>query len=206
MAVTEHHPFTGSQFVNEAFAKLDLSDATIDECEFDACDFRNVILNSASIKRTRFVECTFAGCDLSLMDPLDSHFSGCTFDDCRLTGVNWSMSVRRDATLSEPNTFNRCDLGLSTFSELELDGYRFVDCRVVESGFRESTLIASHFERTDLSGADFTHANLSGSILIDCPGIHIDPAVTKIAGATVSAATALQIAEALGLIIAEPHH
>jgi uncharacterized protein YjbI with pentapeptide repeats len=67
-------------------------------------------------------------------------------------------------------------------------------------------LIDSYFERTDLTGADFANADLSGATLIECSGLRLDPTITKLAGTTVSAVNALQIAEALGLIIHQPEN
>lgn len=196
--------FSNQQYDDREFA--DAAIQSIDECEFDGCTFRNVVFNAATIRSSRFVDCTWVGCDLSLMDPLDSVFSECSFEECRISGVNWTMSVRRDAAIAEPNTFARCDLGMSNFAELDLTGWRFVDCRVAESGFREATLTDAHFERTDLNGADFANADLSGATLIECPGLYLDPTLTKLTGTTVSATTAVQIAEALGLIIHNPDH
>ena len=197
-------PFSQEQLVDEVYTGLDLSERTIDECEFDGCEFRNVVMNAATVRASRFVDCTFAGCDLSLMEPIDSVFSGCAFEECRITGVNWSMVIRRDAAITEPNSLTSCDLSLSNFAELDLTGWRFVDCRVNETGFRETVLVDAHFERADLAGADFAHADLSGATLIDCPGLYLDSSLTKLTGATVSAATALQIVEALGLRIHDP--
>lgn len=53
------------EFTDQVFQNLDLRQQVIEDCNFDACIFKQGSFSGASLKSCRFVDCIFEHCDMS---------------------------------------------------------------------------------------------------------------------------------------------
>jgi uncharacterized protein YjbI with pentapeptide repeats len=173
----------------------------IADAEFRECTFTGVAFSGLEVRRCRFVECRFIRCDLSVMKPIDSGFAGCSFEDGRLTGIDWRAGRWPKDPMHESNRFERCDLGLSDFSDLNLPGLVVTECRAREVNFRNAKLGGADFSGTDCTGTDFAGADLSGARLVGAAAVHLDPRVTRLTGAVLDADGARRLLAVLGIEI-----
>ncbi|VAW01793.1 hypothetical protein MNBD_ACTINO02-2717 [hydrothermal vent metagenome] len=192
---------SGSYFDVESFDGADWAEALIEHADFETCVFTDVVFRGARIKVGRFADCTFVNCDLSLVEPADTIFTGCTFRNSRMVGMNWTLTREEPHRLHGAHVYEGCDISLSDFTGLDLRDVEFTECRAKDVMFREAKLVNSSFNKTDLAGADFAHADLSGARLVDAIGVSLDPRVTTLDGAIVSPITAMQVVEALGIVV-----
>jgi uncharacterized protein YjbI with pentapeptide repeats len=199
----EREDITGA--VREGATFTGVNWRSISDSEFNDCTFLDSDLNHASVDASRFLDCRFERCDLSLWKPVDSVFGGCRFEDSRMLGIDWTPAAWPRVALHDPNRFVRCDLSMGTFNDLDLGAVEFWECRLRETSFRFARLSGSRFDGSDCLGCDFHGSDLTGARLVGVLGLTVDPSSTKLAGATVDAATGVNILESLGLILEEAH-
>jgi uncharacterized protein YjbI with pentapeptide repeats len=191
---------------DRAFDGVDFADGAWDGqlivgSEFIGCAFGGASLASSELRACRFVECTFARCDFAVARLVDSFMTGCTFEDCRLPGIDWPRGRWADHQLHGPNAFERCDLSMGVFDDLDLSALVMTGCKVRDASFRGTKLIGANLQGSDLDGTDFTGADLSHARLTDTPGLALDPRLSDLTGATVDFAAAMGIVGTLGVAI-----
>jgi len=169
--------------------------------EFVGCTFSGVTFASSELRACRFVECTFVRCDLAVVRLADSFMTGSTFEDCRLSGIDWTRGRWADHQLHGPNAFERCDLSMGVFDDLNLTDLLMTGCKVHDSSFRNTRLSGANLEGSSLSGTDFTGAILSGARLVNTSGIALDPRSCDLTGAVLDLASAMSIVWTLGVTI-----
>ena len=81
-ADTEHveKTFNGSESLPGT-----LSGHTFEDCIFENCDFKDIVLAKA-----RFVGCSFLSCDLSNVALSGSQLRSASFESCKLLGIQWT--------------------------------------------------------------------------------------------------------------------
>lgn len=186
---------------DELFAGIDWDSQVITDTEFEACTFDKVSLVRTTLQGCRFLDCRFANSDLSLIRPVDTLLGGCFVEDSRLLGIDWTLARWPAVGLAEPNVFQRCDVSMSTFAGLHLEGLQLENCRAHDTSFREAHLARANLSGTDCLGADFTGADLSGARLVDTRHLFLDPTSTRLQGAVVDPVVALQMLSNLGVTV-----
>jgi uncharacterized protein YjbI with pentapeptide repeats len=174
---------------------------SVTDSDFQDCTFVDSDLSDAALSASRFVDCRFERCDLSLWKPVDSVFGGCRFEDSRMLGIDWTLASWPRIALHDPNVFVRCDLSMGTFMDLDLGAIEFRECRLRETSYRFARLAGARFDGSDCVGCDFHGSDLSRARLVGVLGLAVDPASTKLAGATVDAAAGVAILESFGLTL-----
>jgi uncharacterized protein YjbI with pentapeptide repeats len=184
----------GCTFVNCQFLGARLVSATFTKCDFfdaetrRACSFAGAKLRFATFAECTLDSCLFEGADLFRVTIKDSRAIGANFykaafdRSATLTGAVLRYADLRDADLAG------CDLSKSDFEWANLE-------RVNLEGaiLRDASLDQASLRGANLRGADLRNANLGG----------FDPRLADASGALIFAGQARQIAEALGMQIAD---
>jgi len=142
--------------VEQAFNHLNHRINPLPKGEYEACTFVNCDFSEASLSEYMFTECTFKGCNLSLAKLVQTAFREVQFNECKLVGLLFDTCNTFGFSVS----FERCNLGQSSFYKTGLKKTIFKHSQLPEVDFTESDLTAALFDSCDLSGAIFEHTNL----------------------------------------------
>ncbi len=189
------HPFADREcFEDEVFSGLELPKADCSGREFVRCTFRTLSLPESNWQGTRLDDCIFEACDLTRMRAAKMAARGINFLNCRLMGIDWT-ELRPNPTVS----FDECNLQYASFVNINLTGTRFGHCRLTEAHFIDSRLVDVDFTDSEMSGSRFEHCDVRGADFSRAHGFFIDPAKNKVKDAWISMATAVLLAQSLGL-------
>ncbi|MGW4941739.1 pentapeptide repeat-containing protein [Actinoplanes sp. NPDC004185] len=166
-----------------AFVDLDLCETTLQAVEFQECTFRDVRFNCSAQTDVAFVNCTFVNCS----------FFDATFTRCKLVGSMFDRCTYDIMTVEDGDWsfvgLPRAALGTATFTGVRMREADLTGARCQGATFRGVDLSGA-----SLRGADFTRADLRGTDLSA-----LDPAITEIRHAIITADQAVVVAMALGL-------
>lgn len=192
----------GSRWTSEVFEVATRSTMSVQEVEFNDCEFRLGPSEHAwQPDNCNFDRCRFVASDLSLSKWTDCAIRNTSFADCRLTGADFSIARWSAYSTTSPNTFVRCDLSYVNFSRARLGAIRVEECRALEAEFMEADLTGAVFDDTDLSRATFARTNLSGADLRTAYGFLIDPLTAKLGGARFSSSSLTGLVLGFGIEI-----
>ena len=86
-------------------------------------------------------------------------FVDCTFVGCKMLAVSWT-ATGAGSMLAQPLRFEHCRLDGTTFVGLDLTGFVFRDCRLIDVD-----LTGADLRRADLGGSDLSGARFAGTDL-----------------------------------------
>ncbi len=161
------------------------------DCRFEDCDF-----TETSFLGCRFIDCVFSKCDFSMAQLTGSSFRDTLFEDSRLDGIDWTRIARAQTSFAAPISFKRCSLSHSTFIGLELPELNLIECRCMNSDFRQASLPRGKFTGTDFSESMFHGTNLTQADFKGARNYRIDPSTNTITKAK------FQLPEAMELLYA----
>jgi len=191
-------PFAGREvFEDEVFSGFECPKADCADREFIRCTFRTLGLQESNWQNARLDDCLFEGCDLTRMQPSKMAARGVAFRNCRLMGIDWS-ELRPNPAVS----FDECNLQYASFADINLTGTRFGRCRLIEVNFLDARLVDVDFTDSDLTGSRFERCDARKANFAGTHGFLIDPLNNKLTDAQVSVATAVALAQSLGLRVA----
>lgn len=167
--------------------------------DFLGCTFRDADLAGGVFAGVRFEACTFERVDLSRALLPDAVLDGCTVIGSKALATSWSMMRRPLAP--EPCTWRDCQLGLGSFSGLDLTGSRFEGCSLDEADLDEVVLAGAVFEDCSLARARFVRADLRGADLRGARDYVIDARVTRIEAMQVDPVGALGLLAPFGVVV-----
>ena len=82
--------------------------------------------------------------------------------------------------------FSGCQLDFSSFHQLKMHNFQFVDCRILEVDFTEANAKDSFFDNCDLSGSIFNETNLENTNFKTSRNFLIDLEANMLKGAVFS--------------------
>ncbi len=169
---------------------------SIEDTEFEDCQFHRVDLCNESFRNSKLIECQFNNCNLSNVQVTNLILRDVKFKDCKMIGINWS-SIK---TFSDV-VFEDCLLNLSVFQGLNLSGTVFKNCSITDVDFSSSKLMHSNFSNSKLSGSVFNESNLENADFRGAVDYFIDSRYSKIRKAKFSMPEALVLLKSLDIII-----
>ncbi len=176
------------------FKDLDGGGARVMDREFYRCTFNTVKLAEAHLERCIFEQCAFNDCDLTRCALKGVSLRGVTFTRCKLLGVDFSrISDNPDVT------FDTCILRYAAFAGLNLRNTTFSTCELQEAQFEGTSLVASRFPNSDVTGATWTRCDLSTADLSHAVGLYLDARANRVKDAFVPVETAVRMAQEAGL-------
>ena len=161
---------------DKEFHSLDYSAEELIKGDYENCTFKNCKFSNLDLSDFNFSECEFSNCDLSMAKILNTAFRDVQFNNCKLLGLHFEQCNQFLLNVG----FNRCQLNLSSFYQLNLKQTRFKDCSLHEVDFTEADLTESTFENCDLSGAMFENTILQKADLRTSFNFSIDPEINQI--------------------------
>ena len=176
--------FLGARLVSATFTKCDFFDAETRQ----SCSFAGAKLRFATFAECTLDSCLFEDADLFRATIKDSRAIGANFykaafdRSVTLIGAVLRYADLRDADLSG------CDLSKSDFEWANLER-----ANLEGANLRDASLDQASLRGANLRRADLRNANLGG----------FDPRLADATGALIFAGQARQIAEALGMQIAD---
>lgn len=123
-------------------------------------------------------------------------FRGVSFKKSKLIGINWTQASTQAACHYAESLL---DYGI--FQGINLKGFSFVDCKILEVDFSEAQLSKSSFTGSILRGSNFNKANLSEADFRGASEYLIDVRYSTIKNAKFSLPEALTLLSSLEIIV-----
>ncbi len=190
---------SASQYVEEHFTKLDITDSQIDNTEFEECEFSDCDLSHSVFKGCKFINCRFTRCNLSLIKIPQSRFAETTFRECKMVGIDWTRAQWSSYQFHPELKFYQCILNDSSFLGLNLHEVVMEECKAHDVDLRETQLNNAHLTYCDFTHSLFGRTNLSGADLSESVNFNIDVLDNNLSNATFSRYEALNLLESLGI-------
>src|SRR4051812_10279834 len=163
---------------------------------FDGCHLRGVAV-PAACRELRLIDCRAELLDLGGAQLRELSIRGSVVEDSRLSGVIGHVRL-------EDTRLIRCQLTDGNLRMAVLERVEIADSRLAAADLYGATLDSVRFEDCDLSGVDLTAAELRRCEIARC-GLAGLQGVAALAGTRIGAtdlvACALELAEALGIVI-----
>lgn len=158
----------------KTFTNLELAEVSLEEVEFEGCEFVDSDFSGATLHAVRFIDCSFTACTLSHVKLPSSRFRSVTFDHCKVVGVNWTFVEWSRLSTSAELTFRDCIISESVFFGLELSELVMRGCKAHGVDLREANLKKADLSFTDFSCALFGKTDLSDADFTEATGFLID--------------------------------
>jgi uncharacterized protein YjbI with pentapeptide repeats len=157
---------------------------------FDGVTLLGAIGNALVVRNSGF-----ARSDLSAATLEAATLASCRLEGCKLTGTRLNRAVLKDVTFIE------CRADIAQFQFARLERVRFERCQMRSAFFNGAKLAKTVFEQCDLSEADFSQSDVTGSDLrrSRIEGIRIAP--DQLRDVIVTHDQALYLAGLMGLVI-----
>jgi uncharacterized protein YjbI with pentapeptide repeats len=181
-------------FEDQVFERGDLVGADLAGKELVRCTLRNAKLTQTSWRGARLEDCTFEGCELTRIAPQELLARGVAFVDCKMMGIEWA-----ELGVFPALEFRGCDLRYGSFVSLALRKTRFERCDLRDAQLIETDFAEAVFADCQLGGATFERCDLRKASFAGAVDLVLPAQGNKLAGARVPVATAVRMAEALGL-------
>jgi fluoroquinolone resistance protein len=194
-SISSESEYTDKVFEGLAVRPERVSDSEFSGCSFSGCPFRETIF-----ERCRFTKCAFNRCDLSFARLQGTSFIDTTFNDSKLIGIDWASASW--GFLSSV-AFVGCTLSYSIFTDLDLPRLKMSRCVVEESDFRGSNLSDADLTHTDFSGSIFRRTTLEGADFSHATNYSIDPTLNRIKGARFMLPEATALLRSLKIVLVD---
>ena len=186
-----------NEYYSQRFEGLNLSGQQLDGKEFEACTFLECDLSEATLNRCNFIDCHFIKCNLSVVKINYSKFTDVIFDECKVIGIDWSNASWSNFVVNSPLTFNQCILNDSSFFGLSLQELILQECKAHTVDFREGDFSEANFSHTDFTGSLFNKTNLRAADFCEASNYDIDITRNKIKQAKFSRFEAINLLNSL---------
>jgi fluoroquinolone resistance protein len=194
---------TQTEYVDQTFKGLMLSQAEIVSKEFYDCTFVDCSFSQAIFEKCRFVDGMFKNCDVSLMRVPDCSFTNTRFADSKVMGVDWTEAVWSKGKFHHPIGFVRCVISHSTFLGLSLPEISISECMAKDVDFREADLTQADFSHTDLSESLFSNTNLTKADFTQAKNYKINANLNILKGTKFSLPEAMALLHGLDIILVD---
>lgn len=144
----------------------------------------------------KFIDCKFNECNFSNLSMKSCLIRGASFLRSKAVGVDWTGSSGLNGA-----SFNECILDFGVFQNMNLKSCKFIDCRIHEADFYESSLIKAEFCHSSLEGTVFNEADLREADFRGAREYNIDVRTTKVSKAKFSTNEAVSLLSSLGIIL-----
>lgn len=187
----------GEIIKNYNFSEQPLADLFFEDCLFDSCKFSGVKLENC-----RFIDCTFCNCDLSLVVVKNARFDNVEFNECKIVGVNW-YELGENRIMGNQLIFHKCILNSSSFSGLEMQQSKLMDCKLYDVDFTDTNCEGSDFSYSDCLNARFHKTNLSACNFCFASNYNINLYTNIVDRTKFSSDEALNLLASSGLIVSD---
>jgi fluoroquinolone resistance protein len=195
---TDQREYNDQQFKGLGLTGSVIPSRTFNECTFSRCVFREAVFDACI-----FRECAFIDCDLTFVNLAGCTFSETRFEQSRLVGINFAETTWAERRFLLPVRFIQCTLKNTTFIGLDMHEITMTRCLVKEGDFAEANLTGADCTHTDFSGSRFLHTNLTGADLRGASNYAIDVMNNTIKGARFSLPAAMALLDGLEIEIGE---
>lgn len=183
-------------FENSIFNAEDFSHDSSTSAEFVGCQFIGIDLSDFNFSKLKFLDCTFSECNFSNASLKSGVFRGVSFKKSKLIGLNWT-----EATTVASCSYSDCIMDYCVFHSMNLKGFSFIDCKMMEVEFADSQLVKSVITGCMLRGSSFNKADLSGVDLRGSTEYFIDVRFTNVKKAKFSMPEAMSLLSSLDVVI-----
>ena len=175
----------------------DRSGRALRDKEFYRCTFQRGQLQESQWRGCKFEDCVFTGCDLTRARFDQAALRGVRFEGSKLMGIDWSgVSANPEVSYTD------CQLRYASFVGLSLRKTAFLRCAAQEANFFDLDLTDADFAGTQLMGSNFRGCVLTRTDFSQAVGLALDPARNRLKDTQVPLATAVGVAESLGMRVA----
>lgn len=167
----------------------DTLDGEYADCVFESCNFYQLHFGKVALSNCVFRNCNFSLAVFAGKACHDVKFEGCKMTGCDFTNTN-SFSHYR---------FEECLLDYSIFRNVRMQKTPFVKCNLIEADFAEAQLKGSCFTYCDLERAFFSNTDLTEVDFSTAMNVTINPQFNKMRKAKFSRTNLEGLVAHLGL-------
>ena len=169
-----------TDYYDNTFENLDLSEQEIAAKNFENCKFIRCNFSETTFEKCKFCDCEFIRSNLSNMSIKHCSINNMIFTDSKVVGVNWTKAAWPRINLACPLYFMQCDISHSIFYALNLSEASIIECRATNVDFRDVNLTRANLSHTDFSESQFFHSNLTEADFSFAENYHIDVMTNKV--------------------------
>ena len=188
--------FTKSNYYQEKFTKVALSNETVKEVAFEECEFKGCSFVDCKFEKCKFINCNFDGCMISAVIPTGSRFVEVSFANSKVIGLDWTKAQH----IREIG-FENCQINYSNFRLLKLPKIKMISCEARDTDFAETDLTEGNFSNTDFQRSVFSKTNLTKANFKGAKNYYIDARYNTIKKAHFSLPEALSLLNSLDVVI-----
>jgi fluoroquinolone resistance protein len=204
MPTLQHFNEPDSDYYDQVFECLDLSDQLVDSNEFDDCSFVNCNFYKTDFQYCRFYNCHFENCNLSLAKINECRFISTLFKESNLMGINWMEADWPKRAPSCPIQFDNCIINYSIFINMNLMQIIIKECQAKSVDFENTDLTNANFEGTDLAGSNFVNTNITMANFAGAKNYNINLKLNNSKKTKFSLPEALSLLYSLNIELIEP--
>ncbi len=195
--------FPNSEYVDENFTGLEISEGRLLYKSFDNCTFTKCRFTSVAFEECKFRDCRFKQCDLSLITVKNSSFSGIEFTNSKLVGINWTDANWQSRSLFKPLKFDQCTLNYSTFIGLKLRKAALTHCVAHDVDFTDADLSGADCRHTDFTDSRFHHTDLTEANFVMAHHYSIDAGANKLKKTKFALPDAISLLRSLDIVLVD---
>lgn len=175
--------------------KLNARNCVFRKVVFENCKFISGSFDEAVFQEARFINCDFSNTSIS-----DATFKGCAFRSCKALGTDFYGSIFRHVSFTE------CNCADASFDTTRMSYVRMTGCNMKETSFSKCGLENMDLKDTSFMKASFFKTSLRKVDLTFCDITEIITSDEKLEfrGAILNKKQVLELAESMGIMIAEP--
>lgn len=144
--------------------------------EFEECTFRKLELSRTAFTNTNFINCHFEGCNLTRVELKNTKLYDVRFAGCKLAHVDFSFCNAFGFYIGCQD----CQLDYTIFIDRKLKKAQFVDCSIKEAQFIKCDLTGTVFKHCNLELARFEGNNLSQADFTSSYNLELNPDDNKV--------------------------
>ena len=191
-----------AEFNSRLFEKLDMQDEEFREKEFYNCNFVQCNFQRANLSHAVFKDCKFVKCDLSMAKIENTVFQDLLIEQSKMVGVDWTIAgLHRKSKLNNRISIVGSDISFSFFTNCNLNGAIFTECKAKEVDFSEADLVYAKLLGCDFDGATFYKTNLTNADLTYATNYRINICDNKVTNAKFSFPEVLNLLKPQHIVI-----
>ena len=163
-------------FADKVFLKQDFTTQKLPKGDYENCTFEDCQFQEGFLDNQLFVESQFVNCNMTNTNITNTQFNSVVFTDCKLIGVRFETCNPQLFAMR----FERSNLSLASFYEMDIGKTLFQDCRLHQVDFAQADLTGCKFPGCDFENAIFESTILHGADLSEAHNFNIDPTQNNI--------------------------
>ena len=183
------------------FRSANLSDAIFTHCTaFSVDSGASADFSFANLKEAQFESCDLTACTFANMSAYDLSLVNCQLQGADLSGADFRLPIGAASEMAA-FTMTDCNFAYGNLSNTYLKSCRLTNNRMIEAVFHNCALDEAELRGSDLCNISAQALSLIGADLRDTTFNNLNPKNIDLSGVRVGLEQAMQLLEALEIIV-----